>query len=350
MLNHYYIFRLCQRFIQFIQTPRLPGYRQPFNRQRRFLLLMLATTLVASACGSNTAQTNNQSETSASKTMKRVKHALGETEVPVNPTKIVVMDLLTVEAVMSLGVQPIAASKMVIDNLLHLPTANPEIADIGHPRNPNIEKIVALKPDLILTSKIVTEPETYTLLSNIAPTVVFDIDSDAQWQKLTPLCAEVLGKQAEAEKLLKDYEAKLQKLKTQLSNNQRQIKVSVVLSFNAKLIRAVGKDTFSGSVLEAAGISRPANQAEGKGTQVSPELLSEIDGDALFFLKPQSQTKIADDVRKAVEKIKQNPLWSKLKVVQTNQVHEVDAYWYGVGYIAANLILDDLFKYLVKEP
>ena len=349
MVNQYYIFRLCQRFIQFLQTPRLPGYRQPFNRQRRFILLMLATTLVASACGSNTTQTNNQSETSASQTMKRVKHALGETEVPVNPTRIVVLDLLTVEAIMSLGVQPIAAPKIVIDNLLHLPPANREIADIGNPTEPNIEKILALKPDLILTSKIYAKPETYKILSAIAPTVVFDVDNDAQWQKLTPLCAEVLGKQAEAEKLLTDYEAKLQKLKTQLSNNQRQIKVSVVF-FNAQRIWAVGKDTFSGSVLETVGLSRPLNQTEGRGSTISAELLSEIDGDALFVLKPKSQTKIADDVRKAVEKIKQNPLWSKLKVVQTNQVHEVDAYWYGVGYIAANLVLDDLFKYLVKEP
>ena len=139
---------------------------------------------------------------------------------------------------------------------------------------------------------------------------------------------------------------KLQTFKSQL--DARSLQVSVA-SFYPEQITTYGKESFIGTVLDAAGLSRPPNQREGRNAQISIELLSEIDGDVLFVMKPQSETDIAADVRAALEKIKANPLWNKLSVVQANQVYEVDAYWFGMGYIAANLVLDDLTKYIVKD-
>lgn len=34
------------------------------------------------------------------------------------------------------------------------------------------------------------------------------------------------------------------------------------------------------------------------------------------------------------------------KVVQAQRVYEVGSHWFGVGYIAANLMLDDLLTYM----
>ena len=39
----------------------------------------------------------------------------------------------------------------------------------------------------------------------------------------------------------------------------------------------------------------------------------------------------------------------KLKVVQKNQVFIVGVYWVGNGPISANRVIDDLFRYLVKQ-
>ncbi|MEO0836217.1 MAG: hypothetical protein AAFY16_09560 [Cyanobacteria bacterium J06642_3] len=46
--------------------------------------------------------------------------------------------------------------------------------------------------------------------------------------------------------------------------------------------------------------------------------------------------------------LKADPLWSKLEAVQQEKVYEVGDYWIGNGVIAANAVLDDLHKYLVK--
>lgn len=313
--------------------------QEAFNRQRRYFMLMGVSALIASAC------TRADVPAVPSTATKRVNHALGETDVPVQPTRIAVAGYFTVEAMMALGVQPIAAPAVIIDNLLHLPPVESAIADIGAPRTPNLEKIAALNPDLILSSKLFTQEDTYPLLSQIAPTVVLDADGHTEWQQLTRLCAETLGKETEAKQLKADYDAKLQAFKSQVETHQLQVSVA---SFHPERISTFGKESFIGTVLDAAGLSRPPNQREGRNAQISIELLSEIDGDVLFVMKPQSQTELAGDVRAALEKIKTNPLWNQLKAVQNNQVYEVDSYWFGVGYLAANRVLDDLARYVSK--
>ena len=306
--------------------------------KRRFFIWGISA-LIASAC------TRSDTPDAPSTVTKRVSHALGATDVPVQPTRIAVAGYFTVEAMMALGVQPIAAPAVIIDNLLHLPPVEGAIADIGTPGSPNLEKIAALKPDLILTSKLFIQENTYPLLSQIAPTVVLDADGHTEWEKLTYLCAETLGKETEAEQLKADYEAKLQTLKSQLDSSQVQVSVA---SFHPEQITTYGSESFIGTVLQAAGLSRPPNQQEGRNAQVSIELLNEIDSDVLFVMKPQSQTDLAGDVRAALEKVQANPLWNKLKAVQNNQVYEVDTYWFGVGYLAANRVLDDLARYIAK--
>ena len=160
--------------------------QEAFNRQRRYFMLMGVSALIASAC------TRADVPAVPSTATKRVNHALGETDVPVQPTRIAVAGYFTVEAMMALGVQPIAAPAVIIDNLLHLPLVEGAIADIGAPRTPNLETIAALKPDLILSSKLFTQADTYPLLSQIAPTVVLDANGHSEWQERTRICAETL--------------------------------------------------------------------------------------------------------------------------------------------------------------
>ncbi|MDJ0593425.1 MAG: hypothetical protein QNJ72_26140 [Pleurocapsa sp. MO_226.B13] len=50
-----------------------------------------------------------------------------------------------------------------------------------------------------------------------------------------------------------------------------------------------------------------------------------------------------------MKQLKADPLWSKLNAVQQGKVYDVPSYWIGMGPIAANLVLDDLFKYLVEK-
>ena len=317
------------------------------NLQRRFFLQMGAAALFASACNRGT-QPPDQSITAASNGVKRVNHAFGETEVPANPTRVIALGYTTIEAVVAHGVQPIGVPSGVIDELRHLSLDQETMSEIGAPNQPNLEKMTALKPDLILTSKY-RIGDGYEPLAQIAPTVVLDIDGNAEWKELTRLCGEALGKPTATEALTATYAAKVQQVKDQLSPKATQPQVSIVSIFPGQ-IGASGTETFAGSVLADAGIARPPSQAQAEGPQnVSLESLDLLDGDVMFIMTLQGDTEMAKGSRAESDRIKSHPLWSRLKAVQTDQVYEVGSYWAIGSYIAANLILDDLLEHFVKR-
>ncbi|MEM0981119.1 MAG: iron-siderophore ABC transporter substrate-binding protein [Cyanobacteria bacterium P01_H01_bin.58] len=341
-INPHHFLNRWQTFAQSIQVQRSLSVRRSLHRQRRFFLLMGVTACLTSACNSK-AQTDHQSLTTDSSTVRQVQHAFGETEVPVHPIRVVVWGYTTIEAVVAHGIQPIGVPNSMVDEMHYLSLDRETITEIGNPGQPNLEKITALKPDLILTSKHRIRDE-YSLLAQIAPTVVFDIDSNTEWKELTRLCGEALGKPAETEKLTAAYNAKRQEVRTRFSQNSKQFQVSVVY-LHPEFIGTMGTNTFTGSVLADAGIARPPSQAQAQGPRnISLESLELLDGDALYIIRPQSNHDVAAAIRAEIDRIQAHPLWSQLNAVQTNQVYEVGAHWAIGSYIAANLILDDLLK------
>ncbi|MEM8544401.1 MAG: iron-siderophore ABC transporter substrate-binding protein [Cyanobacteria bacterium P01_H01_bin.119] len=312
--------------------------------QRRFFLQVGAAALIVSAC-TRPNSLDDSSSPSAPAAVRRIKHAFGETEVPAEPNRVIVLGYTTIEAVVAHGVQPIGVPSGAVDQLLHLALDQETVADIGSPTQPNLEKIAALKPDLILTSKY-RLGDGYGPLAQIAPTVVLDVDGNHEWKELTRLCGETLGKPTETEKLSTAHNTKLQQIKAQLSPAGNPPQVSIVSIFPG-LIRAAGTETFAGSVLADAGVARPPSQSQAQGPQnVSLESLDLLDGDVIFIMTLQGNTEVAKGSRAESDRIKAHPLWSQLKAVQANQVYEVGPHWVIGSYISANLILDDLLKYL----
>ena len=343
MTNRHQYSNLWQMFVQSIQTRSLNLGERSLSCQRRFFLLMGASVLISCACTKMT-QSHDQFIPSASKDVKRIKHAFGETEIPMNPTRIIVWGYATIEAVVAHGMQPIGVPNGVVGNLPHLALDEEVVTAIGNPGQLNLEKIAVLQPDLILTSKNRVR-DAYSLLAQIAPTVVFDIDNNAEWKELTRLCGEALGKPAETEKLSAAYEAKLRKVRAQFSQTGEQPQISIVSVFPG-LIGALGTETFAGNVLADAGLSRSPSQSQAQGPQnISLESLELLDGDVMFLMKLQGDTDIATQVQTEIDRMRAHPLWSRLKAVQTNQVYEVGPHWAIGSYISANLILDDLLKY-----
>ncbi|MEO0834640.1 MAG: ABC transporter substrate-binding protein, partial [Cyanobacteria bacterium J06642_3] len=116
------------------------------------------------------------------------------------------------------------------------------------------------------------------------------------------------------------------------------------------------KAGFIGTVLEDAGLSRPPSQdldleetkrLTGDTIQytISQEVIDKADGDAVFVIVGSWDEKI----KEVLASLKADPLWAKLNAVQHGKVYEVGDYWIGTGAIAANVVLDDLEKYLIAQ-
>ncbi|MEH2253952.1 iron-siderophore ABC transporter substrate-binding protein [Nostoc sp.] len=285
-----------------------------------------------------------------------VKHVMGETIVPTHPQRVVVLVQALLEPTFALGVTPIAAPKDAVSDLQRLVGKLKGIEDVGS-ESPNLEKLLRLKPDLILG--LSSHQDIYSLLSHIAPTVLATFDPAAPWKGFLAFTADALGKTQSAQQLMTNYYARLAQLRASIGQRLLTTLVSVAELRDDGLFLPEAA-SFEGEVLKDAGIQRPPNQLLSFETsirlrlggryaflRISEELLDEIDGDILFLVTQDIMSH--ENLNSKLQNLKASPLWSRLKVVQHSSVDEVGFYWRGMGPISANLLIDDLFRYLIKS-
>ncbi len=330
----------------------------------KFYLIVPLTLLVVSACSFFNPQLPKRDiglvslSQSSPVEVHLVQHAMGQTLVPVHPQRVVVIQRWLVQIPLALGVKVVGAPGLALTlQGLGLDNKQLGIKDIGAAFSPtNLEKVMTLKPDLILGT-IDENRDNYSLLSHIAPTVLVKMPNSGDWKESFMPAANALG-QTEAAKLIIDkYNARLTEFKEKMGSRFKKIRVSVV-QLMPKRIQATTKSSFSGVILEDAGLIRPPSQnldkigtkkKEGSpvGYGVSPEVLSQIDGDVLFILRYGFKDPI--ESKTALRQLIAEPLWSKLNVARQGKIHIVDEFcWLAGSYLSANRVLDDLFTYLVK--
>lgn len=278
-----------------------------------------------------------------------IQHVAGETCVPNNPQRIVILSLDTLGNVLPLGVKPIAiANENVGEFYSYLPEDQVQgIETVGDPAQPNIEAILNLKPDLIFGWGGYDPEGIYPLLSQIAPTVLYHWQDDI-WQDVFKFAAEVLGKQAEGQAALQRYEARIQELKAALGDRYQDKTISVVYFYFGR-IGSAAKNSVPGLILSDVGLQRPAAQdivvKPWGSIEFSEEELSKADGDVLFAIT------FNEDDEQFLKQLEQKPLWRTLKAVQQNQVHIVNGkHWNAYNVMAIDAVIDDLFKHLVNTP
>jgi iron complex transport system substrate-binding protein len=132
---------------------------------------MAATAAVTAACSSKKpgAVADDGSVT--------VKHAFGETKVPAPPKRVVSAGYTEQDDLLAVGVVPVAVTAWWGDQPFgvwpwaagKLGGAQPEVLDLSN--GIQLDRIGALKPDLIVATNAGVDAETYTKLSAIAPTI-----------------------------------------------------------------------------------------------------------------------------------------------------------------------------------
>ncbi|MEU6986286.1 iron-siderophore ABC transporter substrate-binding protein [Streptomyces sp. NPDC046324] len=270
-------------------------------------------------------------------------HALGRTEIPAAPKRVVVLDVGELDNVVSLGIKPVGYAPSEGDD--GIPTYLGKDAgapkSVGTINNLNLEAIANLEPDLILGSQL-RAADKYDELSKIAPTV-FSIRPGFTWKENYLLNAAALDRTADAKAKLAAYETKAKQLGTDIGPNKPS--VSMVRYLPGK-IRLYAKASFIGTILEDAGLPRPENQQiDDLAAEISPEKIDQADADWIF-------TGVYGDPKATKRDTAQaNPLWKNLTAVKAGRAKDVpDETWYlGLGVTAANSVLDDLRADLVKK-
>ncbi|MCA3748823.1 MAG: iron-siderophore ABC transporter substrate-binding protein, partial [Rubrobacter sp.] len=225
---------------------------------RRFVIfwvLLGAAALVLAACGGASGGSSGGEEDSGGRV---IEHAMGKTEVPAKPERVVVLDTGELDSAITLGVKPVGAVEAVpgmgLPEYLGEKTRGIEL--VGTIEQPNLEKIAALDPDLILSSKLRHE-KIYDQLSEIAPTV-FTETTGVTWKQNFELHAKALGRTERAEEVKREYWEHVEELRDKLGEKPWP-EVSVV-RFVPGDTRIYQKENFIGTVLEDVGLPRPESQ------------------------------------------------------------------------------------------
>ena len=273
-----------------------------------------------------------------------VRHAQGETCVPTNPQRVITLSVPSLGNALSLGITPIATMVYFDEPPPYLAERLKSIEILGRQPQPSLERILDLKPDLIIGDQLTTKT-IYSQLSHIAPTVAGDWVGYPSWREYFDFVAEVLGKTDRAREVWKHYEQRISSLKRALENSSQNPEVSFVHTCCGTIDLDL-KNSFNGSIMADIGLRRPLPQAEtiaGGMLKLSQERLMDIDGDVLFVA--------ADGVNasQSINRLKRDPFWQKLRAVQADRVYPVNyPTWRGGNPLAADGVIDDLFRYLVE--
>jgi iron complex transport system substrate-binding protein len=153
-----------------------------------------------------------------------IEHKFGSTEITAPPKRIVTVGLTDHDALLALGIVPVGTTEWFGEHPSAvwpwaqdlLGGAKPEL--VGDASTINFEKIVALKPDLILALYSGVTEEQYKLLVQIAPTVAQPgdvVDYGIPWQDLTRTVGKVVGKASQADALIAGVEEQFAKFRAE---------------------------------------------------------------------------------------------------------------------------------------
>jgi iron complex transport system substrate-binding protein len=311
----------------------------------KFILLIAFSCFVVSACHHKITVNKHISKAPfIASECKTIKHQLGEACVPKNPQRIIVTDESILDAVVGLGLKPIAAaeSNALGNRGRQFGNKIDGIISIGKESLLNLERVVKLQPDLILGFEI--NRNDYKFLSKIAPTISIEFNEIA-WKEALQSIGEIFNKSTVTEQLLKNYQQRVETLRLDiLQKNDKKVSISRFYS-GWNLTQFQNQFSFPVRILKEVGLSIPeAQQQLSNSSQsyisVGIENLDLLDADIMFVaLDPGSA--------KNFQKYSRHKFWQMLNVVKNNKVYTVDSgYWIVGNILSANAILDDLSQLL----
>ena len=271
---------------------------------------------------------------------REITHAMGVTDVPDNPQRIVVLTNEGTEALLAIGVIPVGAVESWNGDPWY-PYLMPMMGEatlLGAEGAVNLELIAALEPDLILGSKVRQEA-VYEQLSAIAPTVMTETLGGV-WRDNLAVYADAVGKSAEAELALAAFDGRIAAIHDALGEAVTE-QISLV-RFSPARTRMYLKESFCGAILEAIGFARPAAQdKDAFAEDLTKERIPELAADRIFYFSPgvndaEGEANLTDWLAE--------PLWLDLEAVRAGRTYRVDdSVWIaGGGIYAANAVLDDI--------
>ena len=227
--------------------------------------------------------------------------------------RIVVLDPATVEMIYMLG----AEDKIVGVANLERSKVWPEekvakLESVGTFIKPSLERIITLKPDLVITSALTDDNLNNGLKSNNIEAKRIQANSIEEIFTNFMEVAKMLGKENEANKIIAEKRAKLEEIKKMAAINKKGLFV-----MSASPLMVFGNDNLPNDIMKLLNIKNIAENQKGRNPIVTPEFIMKENPDIIITLLPNPAQIVATNPQlKNVNAIKNN----KFIVVNSSQI------------------------------
>lgn len=286
---------------------------------------MIATFIVLSACGKPIATEGTSSSTttpvastdSASTATRTITYLDKSYTIPAKAERIVITGSLeAMEDSILLDIHPVGAISVSGKFPPLFASITDQAESIGEKIDPNFEKILSLKPDVILgTTKF--DPAILEKLQQIAPTIPYSHVA-TNWEENLTLLGEISGKQKQAAQEITAYKANLEKAKTTLQSTLKDKQVLLV-RMREGAVCLYGPDLYFNPVLYSdLGLAIPAEVAAAKSQEaISIEQFAQMNPDVLFIQFSEDEN---PDATGALEDLQNNPIFQSIQAVKDGNV------------------------------
>lgn len=279
-----------------------------------------------------------------------VEHASGETAVPVQPEKVLVLDINSLDILQALDIRPAGVMGSNLPPYL-AEFAGGEYLKVGTLFEPDYEEINAAEADLMIVGG--RSRTAYPQLSAMLPTIDLSVDNENYTESVkanVTTLGEIFGREAQAAELVATLDEKL----AALTEVAREAGTALVLVTNAGRVGAYGPGSRVGWLHKEAGFATVEENFDDRfhgGDIVSFEYILERNPDWIFVVDRDAGVNQGDSGGAAAatldnELVAQTDAWREGRVVYLDPTA---AYVSSGGYTAITTLIDQVYEAVAAE-
>ena len=276
-----------------------------------FCFLMLA--LGAWGCGQQTAATTQDS----GEAFAVLTDDIGRSVVLAKkPERVVVLSASFLEPFHAVGGEVIGRP----DSKTRMPDFAKSAASVGEVYQIDMEKVMALQPDLVIINKGMNEKLVSVLEANGIASIVVDMKSYEDVKRELGLFAQITGEKEKSEALIADMDQRIAAVRAKLPTEKKRVAIlhSTAQGLSVQLDGSIAGSVAKGFGWENVAAGMTPLEKNPDAAPYSIETLVEENPDILFIT---SMGKITE-IKKSMEKtMAENPAWQSIPAVRNQRVY-----------------------------
>ncbi len=217
-----------------------------------------------------------------------------------------------------------------------------DLEQVGHLANINIEKLISLKPDLVIGQIGLHERFVTILEQNKIPVVIFKIDTYEECIARIQTMSQIVGKEDTGRQIIKDLDQRIKAITDKLPNEKKRIAIVYVTPQDVAVELEESIAGGAANILKFENVAVSNTTKDMKKAPFSMEELVAQNPDIIFLTSYAMTPEIKQKMNTVLI---ENPAWKSIKAVQAGKVFTLPPSLFAVNPVTH---YDQSVEYLAR--